>query len=208
MSNRRITTTLFVLLLIGLFILFTLTKPSGTDKFYQSLSDVLIIEKSAIPITKKIQVLLKEENDLYDMIAAAGKEERDVTDDIKKVNETIYETSDLFTTLTEHTKDAVKQLQVLQKNAQKIQDNTERNRAIQVVELFENRWNTLNKMEKSYKKLADKEKELYENLGNDTIDFDELEKILDEIEKTRKSFNDYAKKYDAFGDEINQILEK
>lgn len=194
--------------MVGLVALFLMTRPSKVEKFYRSLSDVLVMETESVSISKQIQQLIKEENDLYYVIISIGKEKRDVADGIKEVKQNINETSKLFTELASNTAEVVDRLQALHKNAMKIKDEKEKSRANGVLDLLENRCKLLNQMVESYQVLSEKELELYKNLGSEKIYFYKIEKSLMGIEENRKNFNYYAKKCDDLGKKINQFLQE
>lgn len=206
LNNRKITIILLVFLFIGLAILYVVTQPNKVDAFYKSLSEVLVVESKAAPITKKIQELLKEENDLYYVIISIGREKRNIMDSIDEVKVTINETTKLFMQLSQNTIEVRKGIQLLESFSQEIKDKNEQEIANKIIVLLKNRCSMLDRMHTSYDLLSKEEQNLYRILGGVEVNFYEVDQILDEIEAKRKNFNYYAKKYDTFGKEMSAIL--
>ncbi|MDZ5606202.1 YkyA family protein [Bacillus pseudomycoides] len=173
------------------------------EELYVAFENAANQEKAVFDHVKKLKELEIQEQELYTQIVQEGKEHNEAV--IPKIEQAVANVNECEKVL-KNEKDVLEKAQKettsVHNYIDKIEDKKLQKQAKKVEEVYKNRYEAFQKMNKSYKKSLITEKELYEKLKDKETKLKEIsEKVKavntlnEETLKEKTKFNQYTKEY-------------
>ncbi|MBJ8017145.1 YkyA family protein [Bacillus mycoides] len=172
-------------------------------ELYVAFENAMKQEKMVSEDVKKLEVLEKEGQELYNQIINEGKDSSQaIMPKLEQATKSIDEREKVWNKEKEAFGKAQEEVKLVHKNIDKMEDAALQKQAKNIQDIYKKRYASFSKINDSYQKLMKSERELYKSLGEKETNLKKVsEKIKDinqmneEIQREKESFNEYTKEY-------------
>ncbi|HDR6316677.1 TPA: YkyA family protein [Bacillus thuringiensis] len=172
-------------------------------ELYVAFENATKQEKTVSEDAKKLEVLEKEGQELYNQIINDGKDSNQaIMPKLEQATKNIDDREKVWDKEKEAFGKAQEEVKSVHNTIDKMEDAALQKQAKNIQDIYKKRYASFSKINDSYQKLMKSERELYKSLGEKETNLKKVsEKIKginqmnEEIQREKESFNEYTKEY-------------
>lgn len=172
-------------------------------ELYVAFENAMKQEKMVSEDAKKLEVLEKEGQELYNQIINEGKDSNQaIMPKLEQATKSIDEREKVWNKEKEAFGKAQEEVKLVHKTIDKMEDLTLQKQAKNIQDIYKKRYASFSKINDSYQKLMKSERELYKSLGEKETNLKKVsEKIKgvnqmnEDIQREKEKFNRYTQEY-------------
>ncbi|AJH19989.1 YkyA family protein [Bacillus mycoides] len=172
-------------------------------ELYVAFENAMKQEKMVSEDAKKLEVLEKEGQELYNQIINEGKDSNQaIMPKLEQATKSIDEREKIWNKEKEAFGKAQEEVKLVHKTIDKMEDAALQKQAKNIQDIYKKRYASFSKINDSYQKLMKSERELYKSLGEKETNLKKVsEKIKgvnqmnEDIQREKEKFNRYTQEY-------------